>query len=144
MWRFLCFNGVQSGKKSVAEKYQYGMWNLAKKSKRRFFFAHNSDDFKICSKYQGDNLHSFRVLSGETISGLILGLCPANDRCCYKVTPLAGSKPRISPEYAHPQIGASVFEISLGMSPFRAVSGQLDLGFTIHCNSLEDLGPVSI
>ena len=73
--------------KSVAEKYQYGMWYLAKKSKRRFFFAQNSDDFKICSKYQGDNWHSFRVLSIEAISGLIPGLCPANERYHHKVTP---------------------------------------------------------
>ena len=45
------------------------------------------------------NFQGAQLLQILLITGLILGLCPANERCHHKVTPslMGGRKPRISP-----------------------------------------------
>ena len=51
----------------------------------------------LCETVWNILILSYIYISAGCISGLILGLCPANNRRLYKVTPsLAGRKPRFS------------------------------------------------
>ena len=69
----------------------------------------NYHNFEWCSGGQYMNIDQMQLWLYHTeisciatsISGLILGLCPANDRCHYKQhhLSLAGHKPGISPVY---------------------------------------------